>query len=213
MIKTIFWDFDGVIMNSMPIRDRGFELIFCDFPKEQVDLLMEFHRSNGGLSRYVKIRHFFEEIRGEKIDEHEVVEWAQKFSDIMKENLVNPSLLIEETVEFIKEQHMKFDFHVVSGSDGKELNYLCEQMDLSKYFKSIHGSPTPKTELTANLIKEHAYDPQYSCLIGDSHNDHDAAVKNGLLFFGYNNPKLVERSDYYIESFKAFTAKVEQLGA
>ena len=31
MIKTIFWDFDGVILDSMPIRDYGFAKIFEDF--------------------------------------------------------------------------------------------------------------------------------------------------------------------------------------
>jgi beta-phosphoglucomutase-like phosphatase (HAD superfamily) len=28
MTKTIFWDFDGVILDSMPIRDYGFSKIF-----------------------------------------------------------------------------------------------------------------------------------------------------------------------------------------
>ena len=28
MIKTIFWDFDGVILDSMPIRDFGFAKTF-----------------------------------------------------------------------------------------------------------------------------------------------------------------------------------------
>ena len=28
MIKTIFWDFDGVILDSMPIRDYGFRKIW-----------------------------------------------------------------------------------------------------------------------------------------------------------------------------------------
>ncbi|MGH2278576.1 hypothetical protein ACRCD7_05475 [Aliarcobacter sp. ERUVET-7] len=36
MIKTIFWDFDGVILDSMPIRDFGFAKIFEEFDKELV---------------------------------------------------------------------------------------------------------------------------------------------------------------------------------
>ena len=32
-IKTIFWDFDGVILDSMPIRDYGFAKIFEEFKK------------------------------------------------------------------------------------------------------------------------------------------------------------------------------------
>ena len=33
-IKTFFWDFDGVILDSMPIRDYGFAKIFEEFDKE-----------------------------------------------------------------------------------------------------------------------------------------------------------------------------------
>ncbi|WP_257122392.1 hypothetical protein [Aliarcobacter skirrowii] len=33
MIKTIFWDFDVVILDSMPIRDYGFREIFEEFRK------------------------------------------------------------------------------------------------------------------------------------------------------------------------------------
>ena len=27
LYKTILWDFDGVIMDSMPVRDKGFEIV------------------------------------------------------------------------------------------------------------------------------------------------------------------------------------------
>ena len=64
MIRVIFWDFDGVILNSNKVRDKGFETVLSGFPKEEVDKLLKFHRQNGGLSRYVKFRYFFEEIKG-----------------------------------------------------------------------------------------------------------------------------------------------------
>lgn len=78
--KNIFWDFDGVLMDSMPVRNKGFELVLKDYPEEQVQELMAFHLKNGGLSRYVKFRYFFEEIRKETISEDEVSIWASKFS-------------------------------------------------------------------------------------------------------------------------------------
>ena len=58
MIKNILWDFDGVILDSMEVRDWGFKEIFSSFDKSKVDLLLDYHRKNGGLSRYVKIRFF-----------------------------------------------------------------------------------------------------------------------------------------------------------
>ncbi|PRX43497.1 HAD family hydrolase [Salegentibacter salegens] len=199
--KNIFWDFDGVIMDSMPIRNKGFELVLENYPKDQVQALMKFHLKNGGLSRYVKFRHFFEEIRGENVSEEEVKEWAQKFSKIMKKELVQPPLLIKDSLNFIKENYRKFNMHIVSGSDGMELNYLCERLEISWYFISIHGSPVPKKELVHNLLIKHKYKRNDTILIGDSINDYEAAESNDIDFGGYNNERLKELKTLYIESF------------
>ena len=82
-IKAIFWDFDGVILNSNAIRDIGFEIVLKDFPEDQVNLLLKYHRANGGLSRYVKFRYFFEEIRNENITDEEIGELSENFSKII----------------------------------------------------------------------------------------------------------------------------------
>lgn len=199
--ENIFWDFDGVIMDSMPVRNKGFELVLKEFPNEQVKLLMQFHLKNGGLSRYVKFTHFFEEIRGEKVTQAEIKEWAQKFSGIMREELVQPALLIEDSLHFIKENYRKFNMHIVSGSDGEELRYICEKLDISQYFISIHGSPVPKKELVQKLLTTHNYHLENTILIGDSINDYEAAYVNNIEFCGYNNERLKVLNTFYIESF------------
>ena len=78
--KTILWDFDGVILDSMSVRDWGFRNIFKDYAEEQVSELITYHRINGGLSRYVKIRYFYEVLLGKSITEDKVLEYAQAFS-------------------------------------------------------------------------------------------------------------------------------------
>ena len=196
MIKTIFWDFDGVILDSMPIRDFGFVKIFEDFDKELVDKLLEYHTLNGGLSRYVKIRYFYNILLKKDVSDKKVQELADKFSIIMKTELTNKKYLIGETVEFIKANYQNYNFHIVSGSDGKELNYLCKELGLSKYFKTIEGSPTPKNDLVKNILEKYKYDPKECILIGDSINDYEAANVNNMKFYGYNNEELKDKDDY-----------------
>ncbi len=203
MIKTIFWDFDGVILDSMPIRDFGFAKIFEKFDKELVDKLLEYHSLNGGLSRYVKIRYFYNELLGEDVSDEKVQELADKFSSIMKAELTNKKYLIGETVDFIEKNYQNYNFHIVSGSDGKELNYLCKELDLTKYFKTIEGSPTPKNDLVKKILEKYKYDPKECILIGDSINDYEAANLNGIKFYGYNNVKL-KKLDGYIKNFGDF---------
>jgi HAD superfamily hydrolase (TIGR01549 family) len=197
--KTILWDFDGVLMDSMPVRDRGFELVLHDYPAEHVRQLMVYHRQNGGLSRYVKFRYFFEEIRKEAITEEMMQDLTKKFSEIMRYHLTDTALLIDDSLAFVKRYYSHYNMHIVSGSDGNELNYLCAELGISRYFKSIHGSPTPKTQLVKAVI-EHTNISE-CVLIGDSINDQEAAAANRIDFIGYNNDQLRKISNYYIDRF------------
>ena len=199
----MLWDFDGVILDSMKVRDWGFEEIFNDFNKELTNQLLAFHRKNGGLSRYVKIRYFFEEILDQPITEEEVLGYAQKFSLLMMGKLTNPDNLILDAVEFIKKNHQNYNFHIVSGSDQEELRFLNKELGMDKYFISIHGSPTPKKQLVVNLLEKHNYQIEETCLIGDSINDYEAAKHNKIFFYGYNNLELSPLGNY-VESLKNY---------
>lgn len=200
-IKTILWDFDGVILDSMAVRDWGFREIFKNFTEEQVEKLIDFHRENGGLSRYVKIRYFYAEILGKSILEEEVFTYAESFSELMKQELTNPSNLILDAVTFIKENYKKYNFHIVSGSDQEELRFLSKELGIAPYFISIHGSPAPKKQLVKELLEKHGYDKNSTCLIGDSINDFEAAEFNNIIFYGYNNVVLKSLKHKYIDGF------------
>lgn len=198
--KAIFWDFDGVIIDSMPIRERGFREVLSNYPKAEVDKLIDFHTKNAGLSRYVKFDYFFKNIRAESNTEIKEAKFAKQFSDIMKELLLNEDLLIIEVINFIK-NNPQINMHIVSGSDGEELNYLCEKLNIQYLFKSIEGSPTPKVDLVKSLMNNFDYNKHDVCLIGDSINDYEAAFKNHIDFIGYNNEELRILKKNYIVSF------------
>lgn len=189
-IRVLFWDFDGVLLRSNHIRDRGFSEVLSEFPMEQVEELLAFHRENGGLSRYVKFRHFFENIRNEKLSDEKLGGYAARFSEIMMEALVDSTLLIESTNQFVKDNVDFYDMHIVSGSDQFELRFLCDNLNISNFFSSIHGSPTPKSELIRQLINKHRYERSQCILIGDSVNDLEAAKSNEIGFQAFGNDSL-----------------------
>ncbi len=199
--KVILWDFDGVILDSMEVREMGFTKVLENYPEEQVKLLLEYHKENGGLSRYVKFRYFLEEILNEHVDEKEVAAMANQFSQIMRTFLGSRDQLIHEVINFIRSQYTEFDMHIVSGSDGEELRFLCDKLEISGYFKTIQGSPEPKISLVKNILKQFKYEKSTVCLIGDSINDFDAANQNEIDFYGYNNLELKSKGFNYINSF------------
>ncbi len=201
MVKNIIFDFDGVILDSMPIREFGFRQIFKDFPKDRVEKLIEFHRKNGGWSRFIKIRYFFENIMNIEISEKEVLEYGSIFSDIMKKELANSKYLIPETIEFIEKSYQKYNLHIASGSEERELQYLCKNLEIEKYFISINGSPTPKEEIVKTILDKYKYSKEETILIGDSINDYQASQKNAIKFYGFNNQELKEIEDIeYLET-------------
>ncbi|MFW3405392.1 HAD family hydrolase [Aliarcobacter butzleri] len=200
MIKNILWDFDGVIVDSMPIRDYGFRKIFDKYAKEIVEEFIKYHRINGGLSRFHKIKYFYNTLLNKEISEEQIQNYAEQFTIIMKEQLINKKYLIEDSLNFIKLNHKNYNFHIVSGSEHNELNYICKKLDLVDYFLSINGSPTPKNDLIKNLLEKEQYRIEETILVGDSFNDYEAANINGIYFYGYNNNELNEFTTY-IKSF------------
>jgi len=204
MIKNILFDFDGVILDSMPIRDYGFKEIFKDFDDDLVNKLLEYHNQNGGLSRYVKIKYFYNKLLKQEISEEKITNYADNFSKIMKIELVDKRYLIADTLEFIKESYKKYNLHIVSGSDEKELQYLCKELRIDSFFQSVNGSPTHKNILVKNVLSVNRYIDSETILIGDSVNDYDAAIENNLDFYGFNNTNLIDISKAYISDYANF---------
>ena len=51
----IFWDFDGVIKDSVQIKSKAFGNLFAQFGNIISKRVIEHHESNGGMSRFEKI--------------------------------------------------------------------------------------------------------------------------------------------------------------
>ncbi|MDQ7060697.1 MAG: HAD hydrolase-like protein [Sulfurimonas sp.] len=203
MIKTILWDFDGVILDSMKIKGDGFKELFQNYDEEYLSLMEKYHYAYGGVSRFEKIEYFHTEIIKETISEEKILQLADIFADIIEKKLHNTNNLIEESINFIKANYKKYNFHIVSGAEHKELNSLCEYFELSQYFKTINGSPTKKSILVKNVIKEYNYNHIEVILIGDAMTDYNAAKVNKIKFYGYNNIELKSYKNY-IENFTRF---------
>lgn len=200
MIKNIIFDFDGVILDSVPIKTEAYRKLFKGYDKNIVSKLVKYHELNGGMSRYKKIKYFFNVLLKKKISENDILKYANEYSKLTKEELSKNKYLIEDTLDFIKKNYTCFNMHIASGADNNDLQYICNNLELNEYFLSISGSPTIKSDIIKKIINSYNYDIEETILIGDSINDYESATKNRIRFFGYNNFFL--KKDYYIDSFK-----------
>ena len=202
MIKNIIFDFDGVILDSIPVKTEAFRKLFDIFPIEKVDELIEFHIQNGGMSRYKKIEYFFTQILNQSITNEDVLKYAEMYSQITKEELAQKKYLILDSLNFIKENYTKYNMHIASGADENDLKYICKKLELEKYFLSINGSPKVKSEIVKDILIDNTYTKDETILIGDSINDLEAATINQIKFYGYNN--ILLKKYCYIKKFKIF---------
>lgn len=140
MIKAVLWDFDGVILDSMSLRARAFELTLKEYPKESVILLLKYHEKNGGLSRYHKFTFFFQEILKKPVDLDVIDNLLNHFSQLCVEMLTDKSLLIRETVDFISQKYQALEMYIVSGSDQAELRHCAQIQGLITILEGYAGS-------------------------------------------------------------------------
>lgn len=196
MVKNIIFDFDGVILDSVPVKTEAYRILFRNYEEAVVSELITYHELNGGVSRYKKIEYFFDKLLNQKISEKTILKLANDYSLLTKEELTKPKYLIEDTISFIKRNYQNYNLHIASGADEDDLKYICNSLKISKYFLTINGSPMIKSEIVKKIIDLNNYSIDETILIGDSINDFEAAKNNEIDFFAYNNRKMINNFNY-----------------
>ena len=85
--KTIFWDFDGVIKESLSIKAEAFVSIFNGFDSQILDRILEHHLKNGGLSRFEKIP-IYMSWAGIEMNQELIASYCKKFGDLVFDMVV-----------------------------------------------------------------------------------------------------------------------------
>ena len=56
MIKTIFFDFDGVLAESVQVKSQAYYDLYLPYGEETAGKVLQHHIDNGGVSRYEKLK-------------------------------------------------------------------------------------------------------------------------------------------------------------
>jgi len=181
--KTLIFDCDGVILNSNKLKTNCFRKIFENYNKDATEEFINYHESNGGVSRYIKIKYFLEKILPKYSDE----DFTDDFENLLKlygvysKNSLRGAQVSERINElrfFTKKQK----WFVVSGSDQRELREIFKYKNIDLFFDGgIFGSPDKKTKILEREIKNNSI-LLPGLFFGDSCQDHIAAKENNLDF-------------------------------
>ena len=181
--QTIIFDCDGVILKSNELKTESFRKALNNYESKLVNEFINFHKLNGGISRYEKIKIFINDLLPKfniSIQNDSYEEILSRYSRFCKESLLNAE--VAEGLIELREITNHAKWLIVSGGDQYELRdtFLHKKIDYL-FNGGIFGSPDSKNMiiqrefLNKNIIKP-------ALFIGDSKLDYFAAKSNNLDF-------------------------------
>jgi phosphoglycolate phosphatase-like HAD superfamily hydrolase len=178
--RTFIFDCDGVLLDSNRVKSSAFFAAGLRYGEEAAHRLVEYHRSNGGVSRYKKFEYFLREIVYETDKSGALNGLLEIYAHEVRKGLLDCT--VSKAVAAIGKFDGKIRKLVVSGGDQDELRKIFRERDIDTIFYcGIFGSPdTKETILDRELKNGNIKLP--ALFLGDSQYDYEAASRFGIDF-------------------------------
>ncbi|MBN1932348.1 MAG: HAD family hydrolase [Desulfobacterales bacterium] len=183
---VLFFDFDGVILDSVHVKTDAFVKIYAEHGPNIMAKVREYHLDNLGISRYDKFRYYNEVLLGREFTDQDSISLDYKFNLLITEGLLK-ARFVPGVYEILKWAcHMRLHTYIVSAAPKVELLEICEKRGIKSFFTEIYGIPDKKADVMAQVIVNRGISPKQCVMFGDSCNDLQAARKIGVYFVGIN---------------------------
>ena len=180
--KVFFFDFDGVIVDSLDIKTEAFGELFSKHGKDISCKVMDYHRNNGGVSRYDKFKYYYKNLLCKDLSKVAIGRLDKGYSKLVVKKVIAASYILG-ALNFIKMLNKKQkDCFIISGTPQKEIRYILKRRKIAQLFKEALGSPVNKTDNLRMLISKHKIDPSEAIFFGDAKSDYVAAKENKVSF-------------------------------
>ena len=194
--QIVFWDFDGVIKDSVMVKSAGYEKLFLPFGEDVVKRVNKHHNVHGGISRYEKIPLYLS-WAGEPANPLQVQDFCDRFSDLVQQAVVD-SPWVPGVCEYLSSHYADQCFVLITGTPQKEIEQILHALNISRYFRNVYGAPKAKTIMVKDVLERLSCPFEQALVIGDSGTDLEAAKNNNVAF-------LLRRTSLNKELQKQFT--------
>ena len=183
--KAVFFDFDGVIKDSVEVKSEAFYDLFLPFGEQLASRVRKHHEDNGGMSRYDKLPIYLK-WANQAIGKTTIKEYAAKFSRMVTQCVID-SPWVCGVLDFLQSNQEK-NFYLVSATPQNEIEIILKSLEIEVFFDEIVGSPTSKTIAIHNILNAHKLQTMECIMIGDSISDYQAATENKIQFILRKTP-------------------------
>ena len=181
--QAFFFDFDGVLADSVEVKTRAFAKLFEPHGVEIVERVIDHHRRHGGMTRVDKFDHYYRKYLGTTLNDKEMADLCRRFAELVVDEVVAaPEIL--GAGEFLKRWSSRLDCFVISAAPEEEIREIVKCRGMTGYFKEVLGAPTEKKTNLQSLLDKYALNPTKCCFFGDAESDYQAADACGTYFIG-----------------------------
>ncbi len=178
--KVVFWDFDGVIKDSVDVKAQIFFELFLPLGEPIAVRVRQHHIANGGMSRFEKIPLYLQ-WAGLETSAANIDRFCARFAQ-----MVLPAVLAAPWVpgaEFILRGNPYCQtFIAVSATPQGQLEEILGMLDLTSCFSKVYGAPTRKGDALHTVLIDRDFQPSECLMIGDALEDLRAAEANKVPF-------------------------------
>ena len=178
--QLIFWDFDGVIKESVYVKTQAFTEVFRPYGSDVANRVRQHHESNGGVSRFEKIPLYLD-WAGVDSSTKRVQKVCEKFSAAVVQSVI-VSPWVPGVLDYFREHSSKQYFVVVTATPQEEIKHILTELKISQHFKEVHGAPVDKSIAIREVLLRLQCDSCKAIMIGDSASDLRAAEANAVPF-------------------------------
>ena len=188
--RCMFFDFDGVVLESGSIKTDAFVALYAGTGIEEQ--VKAYHLAHQGVARYEKFKWISENLLNQAHTEAMGRELGEKFSSLVKAKVLEAPFVpgFREMITFIRQRNIYCV--VASGTPQDELRGIVASRKLSPYFDEVYGSPRTKAEIALEVMQRKQFRPTDCLFFGDASTDHQAAEQTNLDFFARLTSELAD---------------------
>lgn len=183
--QAIFFDFDGVILESSDIKTVAFVELFNHLSDEDQKSIKNYHLQNAGISRFKKFQWIYKELLNKDISKEESENLGQEFTKLVFQKILDCPFVpgVVQLLNWSKDNCRNF---VASGTPQEELIKIVKERELNEYFDGVFGSPATKANIVEEQLLKYNLERDKCWFIGDASSDYEAALATGLNFVARN---------------------------
>ena len=184
--SLIFWDFDGVIKDSVDVKTAAFERLFLPYGAAVARRVRQHHEANGGISRFDKIPLYLS-WAGEPASPVKVAAFCERFSQAVLQTVIDAPW-VPGVREYLQQNCAEQYFALVTATPQEEIEQILAALELTHCFREVHGAPTKKAGAIGALLARQKFEPERALMIGDAETDRQAAQANAVPFLLRRTP-------------------------